>query len=234
MTLVLKIKTSVNSFIHEESAAESTVFKITSTDCCDEIANCANSVVCSRTSSVVQFAGIPSCDSSRSCHISYAYVDGSAIAGVLSTETMAVSNSLTGVLRESDSFLFGCMNNDTGSFAMVDGLAGFGRGPNSLPSQLTQSTAGNVFSYCLVPYTASTVLTSSMLFGVSGLAMVHTPVLTYNEYSYWVNMTGISVDGSELGIPSTAICFNLAVLKTSNNGLPSGLHLLQLIEFVIF
>jgi hypothetical protein len=41
------------------------------------------------------------------------------------------------------------------------------------------------------------------------------------------------VDLPVFGIPNTAICLNPSVLATSNNGVPSGLHLPQFAEFVI-
>lgn len=105
------------------------------------------------------------------------------------------------------------MNNDTASFGTVDGLVGFGRGHFSLPSQLSQLTSLNVFSYCLVSNFVSPNLTSSLLFGASnwnGLQLVYTPIvdnpdiLTY----YWVNMTGISVNGTAVSIPKAPFEWN--------------------------
>jgi len=184
----------------------------------------------------LQFASASCVDSSRSCQVSYAYADGSAIQGVISTETIALSNSLSGVAWETPDVLFGCMNNDTVSFGSVDGLVGFGRGPNSLPSQLTQSTANNVFSYCLVPYTAATTLTSALLLGETSpgasysLPLVYTPILTYSETFYAVSMTGISVNGTELDIPSSTF------QKANANGgviFDSGTALLVLQEGIL-
>jgi len=166
---------------------------------------------------VLQFNSASCVDSARSCQVSYGYGDGSAIAGDISTDTVALSNSDDGVAWETPEFLFGCMNNDTVSFGssdLVDGLVGFGRGPNSLPSQLTQSSVNNVFSYCLVPYTAATTLTSALLLGITspraayGLPLVYTPILTNEETFYWVSMTGISINGTDLDIPSSSFQYN--------------------------
>lgn len=166
----------------------------------------------------VQFVGA-SCDitNSQSCYVSYAYLDGTHVAGDVSTETIALSNVSTGVPLQMPGFLFGCMNNDTVSFSstgLVDGIAGFGRGPNSLPSQLAKTSTSNVFSYCLVPYDAATTLTSSLLFGVPNPFpnMVYTPILPIGQTAYWVNMTGISINGTDLGIPSLSFQFNYTTL----------------------
>lgn len=161
------------------------------------------------------------------------YADQSAIQGVISTETVALSNTLSGVAWKTPDVLFGCMNNDTGVFGSVDGLVGFGRGPNSLPSQLTQSTANNVFSYCLVPYTAATTLTSALLLGKTFAgALVYTPILTYDQSSYGVCMTAINVNGRELDIPSSAFQYNAT---TRNGGVifDSGTQFLYLQEGIL-
>ena len=133
-------------------------------------------------------------------------MDGSAISGTLSTETVAASNSSVGF----PNFLFGCMDNDTSDFGTVDGLAGFGRGFISLPRQLSDSSSYDIFSYCLLPYTAAATATSPLLFGqyYSTANLVYTPMLTYDLTSYFVNMTGISINGADLGIPSTSFEYN--------------------------
>lgn len=40
------------------------------------------------------------------------------------------------------------------------------------------------------------------------LPLVYTPILTHDESSYWVSMTGISLSGTELDIPSSAFQYN--------------------------
>jgi hypothetical protein len=153
------------------------------------------------------------CNALGECEITYRYgTPGSGIAGVLSTETISFSNTTEGQLGISN-FRFGCMNNDTSSFGTVDGLVGFGRGPLSLPSQLSQLTSFNVFSYCLVPFLDSVNLTSSLLFGASnsnGLDLVYTPILSYPDIPtfYWVNMTGISINGTALRLPEASLVHN--------------------------
>jgi hypothetical protein len=109
-------------------------------------------------------------------------------------------------------FIFGCMDNDIASFGTFDGLAGFDRGQFSLPSQLSKLTSSNVFSYCLVPFFSATTLTSPLLFGASnshGLRLEYTPLLTIDDNLfgtyYTVNMTGISVNGTAMSLPTSLL-----------------------------
>jgi hypothetical protein len=119
-------------------------------------------------------------------------------------------------------FVFGCMDNDTASvFGTFDGLAGFSRNQNSLPSQLSKLTSSNVFSYCLVPFYSATTSTSPLLFGASnshGLRLEYTPLLSVDNFFfstfYMVNMTGISVNGAAVSIPTAPLELN----ETSGSG----------------
>lgn len=177
---------------------------------------CRNSTQCAVPKFKTQSAG---CNGLGDCEITFEYgTPGSRIAGVLSTETISFSNTTEGQLGIAD-FRFGCMNNDTPTFGAVDGLVGFGRGPLSLPSQLSHLTSSNVFSYCLVRRPASANLTSPLLFGASnsnGLDLVYTPILTYPDFPsfYWVNMTGISINGTAVRLPEASLVHN----STSSHG----------------
>ena len=177
------------------------------------------------------------CDAHRNCHIAETYgTPGSFISGTLSTETIAFSNTTEGQLGISK-FVFGCMNNDTSTFGESDGYAGFSRGLYSLPSQLSKLTSFNVFSYCLVPILLSN-LTSSLLFGASnsnGLELVYTPFLDIPDVLYyqiyWVNMTGIIINGVAVSIPKALLKWN----STSRSGgtlFDSGGSLLTLLPSV--
>ena len=164
----------------------------------------------------MQYPGGAECDAQNNCYIKYAYgTPGSHIEGVLSTETIAFSNTTGQGELGITNFVFSCMDNDTASFGTFDGLAGFSRRENSLPTQLSKLTSYNVFSYCLIPYSLSANLTSPLLFGASdskGLDLVYTPLLTIpgNPYStfYAVHMTGISVNGTAVRIPKSAVEWN--------------------------
>jgi hypothetical protein len=162
----------------------------------------------------LQFGGA-GCDGHGNCEIDYFYgTVGSAIEGVLSTETIAFGNTTDGGVGISN-FVFGCMSNDTASFGTFDGIAGFSRRENSLPSQLSKLTSSNVFSYCLVPFLSATTSTSPLLFGASnshGLRLEYTPLLIIDDVLfstfYMVNMTGITVNGTAVSIPTTFLEFN--------------------------
>ena len=130
---------------------------------------------------------------------------------MLATETIAFSNTAEGQLRISD-YVFGCMNNNTHIvFSTFDGIVGFGRGPLSMTSQLSRITSFDALSYCIVPHRASAKLTSPLMFGApnsNGLQLVYTPYLVDLPVAYWVNMTGISINGSPVSIPTAALEFN--------------------------
>ncbi|CAM0943157.1 unnamed protein product [Alopecurus aequalis] len=74
------------------------------------------------------------------CRYGYSYGDKSFTIGTIIEDTFTLGGSAVPGLR------FGCGMNNSGIFTSNEsGIAGFGRGPLSLPSQLNVS----VFSYCL-------------------------------------------------------------------------------------
>ncbi|XP_074317431.1 putative aspartyl protease At4g16563 [Silene latifolia] len=79
----------------------------------------------------------------------YAYGDGSLIAQLHKHDLTMPSNSKTPLMLKN--FTFGCSNTALGE---PIGVAGFGRGPLSLPAQLADMSPelGNQFSYCLVSH----------------------------------------------------------------------------------
>ena len=114
------------------------------------------------------------------------------------------------------------MNNDTASFGTVDGIAGFDRNPISLPSQLSKLTSSKMFSFCLLPAGVQSVPYSNLLFGASanfdGLQLLYTPILNIPDNStaqfwYWVNMTGISINGIAVSIPRAPLEWNETTLS---------------------
>jgi saccharopepsin len=91
-------------------------------------------------------------------------------------------------------------NNNIGKFGEAgSGLIGLGRGCLSLISQLNQSIYGK-FSYCLVPNTENSNVTSKINFGsnamVSGHGVVSTPLVAKedpNPSFYYLTLEGISI-----------------------------------------
>ena len=147
-------------------------------------------------------------------------MSGSQIEGVLTTETLSLINT-AGTNPVADNFVIGCMNNNRGGFPNMDGIIGFGRGRLSLPSQFSTRGDLNVFAVCLVPFTATTTLTSSLTFGfrdaTNGLGLVYTPLLRRPADSfYWVDMVGVTVGSVDIGIPSTNdVIFDTGTVLTS-------------------
>jgi len=71
-----------------------------------------------------------------------------------------------------------------------------------------------VFSYCLVRQSAATTSTSTLQFGStanSATGLSQTSILSVPAYPtfYYVSMVGITVDGVDLGIPSSNFAINL-------------------------
>jgi hypothetical protein len=83
---------------------------------------------------------------------------------------------------------------------------GLGLGNFSLPSQLSTNFS-DIFSYCLVPFGDTTTNYSTFYFGVPETNIsIYTPIVsnTVNPSAtyYYVNVTGISVGGVSLDIPT--------------------------------
>ncbi|XP_059669163.1 probable aspartyl protease At4g16563 [Cornus florida] len=84
---------------------------------------------------------------SRPCP-SFAYTYGEGVViGTLSRDTLRVHGSRPGVLREIPEFSFGCVGS---TYREPIGIAGFGKGPLSLPSQLGFIQKG--FSHCFLAF----------------------------------------------------------------------------------
>lgn len=166
-----------------------------------------------------------------SCGYQYAYGDGSGTEGELAYETFTVTN-VDGSTTAIPNVTFGCGHNQTGnSFNGADGVAGMGQGQISLPSQF-QNLFPDIFTYCLVSASSSsstaTVSSSTLLFGSpentgAGISsLVYTPLLENLIFPtfYYVGMTGISVGGTLLTIPTTN--FDIAVDGTGGVIFDSG------------
>lgn len=139
--------------------------------------------------------------SNAECNYHYGYADKSFTKGFLSYETFTLSS------QSIPHIAFGCGNDNEGNGLQGGGLAGFGRGPLSLVSQLGP-LVGNKFSYCLVSVTDSPSKTSPLFIGqmasLSGSNVRSTPIITssLNPSYYYLSLEGISVDGQSLNIPA--------------------------------
>ena len=138
------------------------------------------------------------CSPQNQCNYTYAYASASATQGVLAHETITFT-STTGQPVSLAGIIFGCGQNDTGSFNDHEmGIIGLGGGPVSLISQMGSSFGSKKFSQCLVPFHTDISISSKMSFGdgseVLGDGVVSTPLVTKEDKTpYFVTLHGISV-----------------------------------------
>ncbi|KAK3210674.1 hypothetical protein Dsin_015380 [Dipteronia sinensis] len=141
----------------------------------------------------------PSCDSST-CVYAIGYGDNSFSVGFFVTETLSLTP--TDVFPK---FLFGCGQNNQGLFGGAAGLIGLGRDQISLVSQTSQKY-DKIFSYCLPSSSSSTGhLTLGNGGGSVSNSVKFTPLSTMSQRPslYGLDVTGISVGGQKLSIPSS-------------------------------
>lgn len=133
------------------------------------------------------------------CAYNAAYADDSYSIGYLATETLTLSPD--DVISD---FVFGCGEDNNGTFGRASGLLGLGRHQLSLVDQ-TASLYEKYFSYCLP---ASSNTTGFLTFGKTNgpsNKLSFTPLTTVQESStfYGLELLGINVGGTQLSIPST-------------------------------
>ncbi|CAL5005082.1 unnamed protein product [Urochloa decumbens] len=164
------------------------------------------------------------------CVYSYAYADHSLTNGVLGVDTFTFAGGSAARRASSVPGLpFGCGLYNTGFFKNNEtGIAGFGRGPLSLPSRLKLDN----FSHCFTanPFvTAGVSKPSSLLLnlpanlyrGARG-AVQSTPLLQNPELPtvYYLSLKGIAVGSTRLPVPESA--FALASNGTGGTVIDSG------------
>lgn len=189
-----------------------------------------------------QYSLASTCD--PNCHYQYQYGDNSSTSGDLSRDTITFTDS-SNTSTQIASFAFGCGTDNKGSFQPADGVVGLGQGSLSLSTQIsTLSSYSDMFSYCLVAFTAATSASSYLVFGApanstnstasasaTNLVLAYTSILTNINYPtyYYVPMTGISVNGADLGLPTAT--FQLDINGNGGVILDSGTTLTYLITY---
>ncbi|EAZ40112.1 aspartic proteinase nepenthesin-2 [Oryza sativa Japonica Group] len=142
------------------------------------------------------------CNATAACAYNYTYGSGYT-AGYLATETLTVGDGTFPKVA------FGCSTEN--GVDNSSGIVGLGRGPLSLVSQL----AVGRFSYCLrsdmADGGASPILFGSLAKLTEGSVVQSTPLLK-NPYlqrstHYYVNLTGIAVDSTELPVTGSTFGF---------------------------
>ena len=156
-----------------------------------------------------------SCSMDGTCtYNDYLYGGGTSTGGDLAYDTVTL-----GGIPVPD-IAFGCGTNQQGNFGDFDGLTGLGRGSLSLPSQLSQHSVAEIFSYCLLdPASTSQSTYSNLTFGDAAehSAATYTPMLQNNRlpFFYYVGVTAVSIGGKPVSIPASAFQINQ---KTGQGG----------------
>ncbi|TKV96442.1 hypothetical protein SEVIR_9G428700v4 [Setaria viridis] len=143
----------------------------------------------------------------RTCVYTYYYGDKSVTNGRLDADTFTFDGCDAAV----PGLAFGCGLFNNGLFssnATGGGIAGFGRGALSLPSQLRVDN----FSYCFTNVTGSTPspvllgLPANLYSDASGAAVQTTPLIQSSVIPtfYYLLMKGITVGSTKLPLPESA------------------------------
>ncbi|KAF8034553.1 hypothetical protein BT93_C0770 [Corymbia citriodora subsp. variegata] len=151
----------------------------------------------------------PGCSDST-CVYTVKYGDQSISRGFFATETLTLTP--TDVITN---FEFGCGEDNEGTFDGFAGLLGLARDPVSFLEQ-SATQYGQYFSYCLPPLSSCT---GYLTFGrgmETSPSLNFTPMLTVGQTSlyYGINITGISVAGNPLSIPSTVFSNSGTILDS--------------------
>ncbi|XP_021890066.1 LOW QUALITY PROTEIN: probable aspartyl protease At4g16563 [Carica papaya] len=152
----------------------------------------------------------------------YTYGEGGVVTGMLTKDTLRVHGSSDTIfIREVPKFRFGCVGS---TYKEPIGIAGFGRGPLSIPSQLGFLNKG--FSHCFLPfkYANNPNITSPLVLGDAAISntgdlMQFTPMMTNPMLPnyYYIGLEAISV-GNISTISSTPVSLNLREFDSQGNG----------------
>lgn len=135
----------------------------------------------------------------------YTYGAGGVVTGALTRDTLMVHGNSPGVTREIPKFCFGCVGS---TYREPIGIAGFGRGRLSLPSQLGLLQKG--FSHCFLAfkYANNPNISSPLVIGDVAISskdyLQYTPMLKCPMYPnfYYIGLEGISVgNASAIKVP---------------------------------
>ncbi|KZV42508.1 aspartic protein nepenthesin-1 [Dorcoceras hygrometricum] len=148
----------------------------------------------------------------------YTYGDG-VVAGTLTRDTLRVHASGQNATREIPRFCFGCVGS---TYREPMGIASFGKGPLSLPSQLGFLQKG--FSHCFLSFRFANNPNISSALVVGDLAvsskeyMQFTPMLKSNVYPsyYYISLEAITV-GDNVS-PALEVPLSLREFDSSGDG----------------
>jgi len=149
------------------------------------------------------------------CAYDYRYLEGSSAIGFFANETISVRLA-NGRKRKLRDVLVGCTESVQGAeesgFKGADGVLGLGFGNHTFTRKAAQYF-GDKFSYCLVDHLSPKNLSNYIIFGHDkadkascSSSLQHTDLVLGGDYGpfYGVNLSGISIGGVLLKIPSVA------------------------------
>ncbi|OVA07370.1 Peptidase A1 [Macleaya cordata] len=150
---------------------------------------------------------------------SYTYGAGGVVVGTLTRDSLRVHGSDPSVSRDISSFCFGCVGS---TYREPIGIAGFGKGPLSLPSQLGFLQKG--FSHCFLSfkYANNPNISSPLVIGDLAISskehLQFTPMLKslmYPNY-YYIGLEAISVGNMSSAV--VEVPSNLRDFDSQGNG----------------
>ncbi|KAG8635599.1 probable aspartyl protease At4g16563 [Manihot esculenta] len=155
---------------------------------------------------------------SRPCpSFAYTYGAGGVVTGTLTKDTLRVHGSGSSVTRDIPNFCFGCVGS---TYHEPIGIAGFGRGALSLPSQLGLLQKG--FSHCFLAfkYANNPNISSPLVIGDMALSsidkMQFTPMLKSPMYPnyYYIGLEAVTVSN----MSATQVPLSLREFDSQGNG----------------
>jgi hypothetical protein len=158
------------------------------------------------------------------------YGDGSFTSGEFATDAVSLNSTSGGGQVVLSKIPLGCGHDNEGYFVGAAGLLGLGKGPLSFPNQVDPQMGGR-FSYCLTDRQTDSTEGSTLVFGdaaVPSSGARFTPQATNPRVPtfYYLKMTGISVGGTLLSIPTNA--FQLDSLGNGGVIIDSGTSVTRL------
>ncbi|KAK8557693.1 hypothetical protein V6N12_009920 [Hibiscus sabdariffa] len=142
---------------------------------------------------------------SAPCSYDYRYSDGTTVLGLFGNET-AIVRLTDGRKFKMPEVMIGCSETIMGEFHDIDGVMGLGFEWHSFALKAAKKF-GYKFSYCLVDHLSPSNLVNFLVFGE-----INDPTMPKMQYTelilgvvnpyYAVNVSGISIDGKMLDIPS--------------------------------
>ncbi|GAB4838251.1 hypothetical protein Ancab_027780 [Ancistrocladus abbreviatus] len=156
---------------------------------------------------------------SRPCpSFAYTYGEGGVVAGLLTKDVLRIHGTSPNTMSEVPKFGFGCIES---SHREPIGIAGFGRGLLSLPSQLGFLQKG--FSYCFLPFkfASNPNISSPLTMGDLAITSIEdssqfTPLLsnpTYPNY-YYIGLEAVNVGNLSIN----EVSMNLKEFDANDNG----------------